>query len=144
MKQRLDLVRHQPDSECETRPDRVQKEIPPESGVRQHAAQHPFHVGLTHAFVRLCTEQGSHQAGRPDSAALWCNSAVWWDISARKCAPSHGNVILARAGIFDGQRQAARPLDYTASRIGAAIAPGRAAQPGPGSPTRARLVRWAG
>jgi hypothetical protein len=33
VKQRLDLVRHEPNSECETRPDWVQKEIPPESGI---------------------------------------------------------------------------------------------------------------
>jgi poly(hydroxyalkanoate) granule-associated protein len=47
--QRVDLVRSQLNSELETRASRVPKEVAPEAGVRQQAAERSFHVSLTHA-----------------------------------------------------------------------------------------------
>jgi hypothetical protein len=50
LKERVDLVCSQLNSELQTGAGRVPKEVSPESGIRQQTTERPFHVALTHAF----------------------------------------------------------------------------------------------
>ena len=82
--QRVDLVRSQLNSELETRASRVPKEVAPEAGVRQQAAERSFHVSLTHASSQT-------QGLRHVSSSL---STTCWRDFARECVNPHLNVEL--------------------------------------------------
>jgi hypothetical protein len=80
--QRVDLVRSQLNSELETGASRVPKEVAPEAGVRQQAAERSFHVSLTHAASQL---QGLRHVSSSLSTTCWC-------ALARECVNPHLNV----------------------------------------------------